>query len=107
MKYAFGAFGVSSSQPIEQYLLGGVSKMNLERGTKFMGARAKLLSLTSYPAAEIQDHIHPKNQRSRGDIPEQGLQSFVPRIVRLVVSLVAEIISEQTDVPFVRREAQG
>lgn len=81
--------------------------MNPERGTKLMGARAKLFSLTSCPAAEIQDNVHPKNQRSCGDIPEQDLQGFVPEVVHLVVPLVGKIIAEQTDVPFVRGEAQS
>jgi hypothetical protein len=107
VKGAFVALSVSSSQPIEQDLLGGVSKVNPERGTKFMGACAKLLSLTSYPAAEIQDDVDPENERSRGDLPEQRLQSFVPRVVLLVIAPIAKIITEQPDVPFVRREAQS
>ncbi len=80
--------------------------MDPELGTELMGASAKFLSFISRPAAEVQDDVHPKNQRSRGDIPKQGLQGFMSQIVRLVVPLVGKIITEQTDVPFVRREAQ-
>ena len=56
----------------------------------------------------MQDDLHAENQRSHRHVPEKRLQYLVTRVVPFVADIVvvAEIISEQADVPFVGGEPE-
>jgi hypothetical protein len=93
---------ISLRQPPQQFLFRHIQEMNFAACAKLPGSRTIVFSFFPRPKAEIKDHIRPQYKRPAGHLPKQGFNERMPGVMRWVIC----ILTEETQLPFIRREAQ-
>lgn len=102
MKSHWRTLRISSRQPPKQFLLRHIQEVNFATGPELLGPRAIVFSFSTRPKAEIEDHIRSQHERTARHLPKQGFDETMPDVVLGVFC----ILPEETQLPFIRREAK-
>jgi len=102
MKSRERTLGISSRQPPKQFFPRHIQEMNFATRSKLLGSRPVVFSLFPRPKAEIKDHVRSQHKRPTGHLPMQGFDERMPDVMLWVFC----ILTEESQLPFIRREAK-
>ena len=83
-----------------------VHKMDFEIGSDFRRLSPEILPFDFCPAAEIKNDITAQQQNASRGFPHDCFDFGVTDIMQVIVSIVFEIVSEETQMPFVGSETE-